>query len=182
MHNQGFTLIELVVAIAIIGFMATVIVPNLTGPSAATERKSFVAAINSLLFIGWQQALITHQIHAATFNLSKKQVYLETVQNIDNPNNPKTSPVKLPYQSTSITWPEQFDIQSFYIEGTDEKMRAAGQNVFFFYIMPDGIAQDVVINLFDTKDVLPDKSPRPIGLILNPFSVQLKEYDTFQKP
>ena len=47
--------------------------------------------------------------------------------------------------------------------------------------MPDGMAQDVIINLVDTKDFLPDESARPVGLVLNPFSVQLKEYDTFQK-
>jgi prepilin-type N-terminal cleavage/methylation domain-containing protein len=182
MHKQGFTLIEIVVAMAIIGFMATILVPNLFAPTAAKERKNFIASINGLLYVGWQQALITHKIHIATFNLHKKKVYLEIVQNIEDPSNPKAAPVSINYQATSIDWPEQFEIQNFYIEGTDEKARGAAQNVFFFYIMPDGMAQDVVINFSDTKDVLPDGSPRPVGLILNPFSVQLKEYDTFKKP
>ena len=44
------------------------------------------------------------------------------------------------------------------------------------------MTQDVIINFYDTKDVLPDESPRPVGLVLNPFSAQLKEYDTFKKP
>jgi prepilin-type N-terminal cleavage/methylation domain-containing protein len=182
MHNKGFTLIEILVAIAIIGFMATVIVPNLTGPSAATERKSFIAAANGLLFIGWQQALITHKIHTATFDFNKKKVFIEIVENIDNPSNPKLAPVKIDYQKTSIDLPEQFEVQNFYIEGYDEVKQSAGRTVFFFYIMPDGMAQDVVINLVDTKDVMPDKSPRRVGLVLNPFSVQLKEYDTFKNP
>ena len=181
MRNQGFTLIEIVVAIAIIAVMATVIAPNLFGPTAATERKSFVAKLNGLLFLGWQQALITHKIHMATFNINKKKVYLEVVENTDVPNKPKTAPVKIEYQATSIDWPEQFEIKNFYIEETDEVARAVGQNVFFFYIMPDGMAQDVIINFFDTKDMLPNGSARPVGLVLNPFSVQLKEYDTFQK-
>jgi prepilin-type N-terminal cleavage/methylation domain-containing protein len=182
MRKHGFTLIEIVVAMAIVGFVATILVPNLLAPTAAKERKNFVAAVNGLLYIGWQQALITHKIHIATFDLNKKKLYLEVVQSMDNPSNPKRVPVHINYQATSIDWPEQFEIQNFYIEGYDEKARSARQNVFFFYIMPDGMAQDVVINLYDTKDVLPDKSPRPVGLILNPFSVQLKEYDTFQKP
>lgn len=181
MRNQGFTLIEIVVAIAIIGLMATIVVPNLFGPTASKERKNFVAKVNGLLFLGWQQALITHKIHKATFNINQKKVFLEVVESMDSANKPKTSPVKIDYQATSIEWPEQFEIKNFFIEGFDEKTRGTGQNVFFFYIMPDGLSQDVIINLFDTKDILPNGSARPVGLVLNPFSVQLKEYDTFQK-
>jgi prepilin-type N-terminal cleavage/methylation domain-containing protein len=182
MRKQGFTLIEIVVAIAIIGFVATILVPNLFAPTAAKERKNFIAAVNGLLYLGWQQALITHTIHAATFNFHKKKIYVEVVQNADDPSKPKTAPVNINYQATSIDIPEQFEVQNFFIEGTDEKARSVGQNVFFFYIMPDGMTQDVIINFYDTKDVLPDESPRPVGLVLNPFSAQLKEYDTFKKP
>ena len=118
----------------------------------------------------------------ATFDLNKNKVYLEVVQSMESPNKPKSAPMHINYQTTSLEWPEQFQIQNFFIEGYDERARSARQNVFFFYIMPDGMAQDVIINLYDTKDVLPDESPRPVGLVLNPFSVQLKEYDTFKKP
>lgn len=181
MRNQGFTLIEIVVAIAIIGFMAAIVVPNFFGPTASTERKSFIAKVNGLLFLGWQQALITHKLHMATFDMNKKKVYLEVVESIDSADKPKVAPVKIDYQSTSIEWPEQFEIKNFIIEGTDELAKGGGKNVFFFYIMPDGLSQDVTINLFDTKDMLPNGSARPVGLVLNPFSVQLKEYDAFQK-
>ncbi len=181
MRNQGFTLIEIVVAIAIIGLMATIIVPNLFGPTAAAERKSFIAKVNGLLYQGWQQALITHKIHLAKFNMNQRKVSIEVVENLDTPNKPKTSPVHIEYQSKSIEWPEQFELKNFFIEGFDEVARSAGQKVFFFYIMPDGMAQDVIINFFDTKDSLPNGSARPVGLVLNPFNVQLKEYDTFQK-
>lgn len=182
MRKQGFTLIEIVVAIAIIGLVATILVPNLFAPTAAKERKNFITAINGLLYLGWQQALITRKIHMATFDLNKNKVYLEVVQSMESPSKPKSAPVHINYQTTSLEWPEQFQIQNFFIEGYDERARSARQNVFFFYIMPDGMAQDVIINFYDTKDVLPDESPRPVGLVLNPFSVQLKEYDTFKKP
>ena len=102
MRKQGFTLIEIVVAIAIIGFVATILVPNLFAPTAAKERKNFIAAVNGLLYLGWQQALITHKIHTATFNFHKKKIYLEVVQNTDDPSNPKTAPVNINYQATSI--------------------------------------------------------------------------------
>ena len=184
MRNQGFTLIEIVVAIAIIGFMAAIVVPNMFGPTASAERKSFIAKVNGLLFLGWQQALITHKIHMVTFDIAHKKVFLEVIESVGSDNKPKTTPVKINYQSTSIVWPEQFEMQNFYIEGFDEvktNMATKTAEKYFFYIMPDGLAQDVTINIFDTKDILPSGSARPVGLVLNPFSVQLKEYDAFQK-
>lgn len=184
MRNQGFTLIEILVAIAIIGLMATVVVPNLFGPTASRERKSYIAKVNGLLFLGWRQALITHKIHQITFDIKKKKVHVDVVEGMDSSDKPKTAPVKIDYLQTSIEWPEQFELKNFYIEGTDEVKQNLGNKTveeYWFYIMPDGIAQDVTINIIDTKDVLPDGSPRPVGLVLNPFSVQLKEYDTFQK-
>jgi len=47
--------------------------------------------------------------------------------------------------------------------------------------MPDGLSQDVIINFIDSQDPLPDGKMRQIGLVLNPFTVQFKEYDSFQK-
>lgn len=174
MRNQGFTLIEIVVVIAIIGFMAAVVSPNLFGPTASRERKNFIAKVNSLLFLGWQQALITHKPHAIDFDFYRKKV---TLQILDNPND-KPVPVKIDYQETSLEWPALYEAKNFYIEGSDE---LSGKTAVYFYIMPDGMAQDVILNFLDTKDTLPGGDPRPIGLVLNPFSVQFKEYDEFQK-
>jgi hypothetical protein len=51
----------------------------------------------------------------------------------------------------------------------------------WFYVIPGGMAQDVIINFIDTKDLY-NNAPRSVGLVLNPFSAQFKIYDTFQKP
>ena len=51
----------------------------------------------------------------------------------------------------------------------------------WFYIIPEGMTQDVVLNFIDTNDAY-DGHPRQVGLVLNPFTAQFKEYDEFQKP
>jgi hypothetical protein len=51
----------------------------------------------------------------------------------------------------------------------------------WFFVIPEGLTQAVTINLFDTKDLLQNKKPRPVGLVLNPFSAQFSVYDQFQK-
>lgn len=180
MRSQGFTLIEILVAIALIGFMAAVVAPNLFAPTARAERTDFIAKTNALLFTGWQQALITHKIHIVTFDFNKRKIYLKVADMPDHIDEKKAPLVKIDYLKTIMDIPQQFEVENFFIEGTDET-RGGTRDLFYFYIMPDGLAQDVTINLLDTNDTLPDGTPRPVGLVLNPFSAQLKEYDTFQK-
>ncbi len=175
MRSKGFTLIELMAVIVIIGLMAAVIIPNLSGPTARAERRAFIADLNGLLFLGWQQALMTGAIHLVDISFAKKTVVLERVDAFES-GKPKAHEIKADYRRTTIVWPEKYELKNFSIEGASQNA-----NAFFFYIMPDGLAQDVVINFFDTKDALADGSPRPVSLVLNPFSVRFKEYDTFQK-
>jgi prepilin-type N-terminal cleavage/methylation domain-containing protein len=180
MRSQGFTLIEIVVAIALVGLMAAVMFPNLFAPTARIERVDFITKTNALLLAGWQNALIAHKIHIVTFNFSTRKIYLKIADTPEHIDEQKAPIVKIDYISTMLDIPSQFELKNFIIEGTDET-RGGTRNLFYFYIMPDGLAQDVVINMLDTKDTLPDGTPRPVGLVLNPFSAQLKEYDTFQK-
>ena len=53
-------------------------------------------------------------------------------------------------------------------------------NVWFF-IIPDGLTQEVTINFVDYDDMLPNGDARQFGLVLNPFSAQFKLYDTFKQ-
>jgi prepilin-type N-terminal cleavage/methylation domain-containing protein len=174
-NSRAFTLIEIMVVIAIIAVMATIVTPLFRGTNASYERRSFTASLNSLLFLGYQQALITHKIHAINCDFLRKIISLRVVESEGK------DPVaaKINYQQTSLEWPDQFEPKNFYLEGNDV---LPGKSTVWFYIMPDGLAQDVIINFFDTRDTLPSGDPRPVCLVLNPFFISMKEYDAFQKP
>jgi hypothetical protein len=59
--------------------------------------------------------------------------------------------------------------------------RAKNVQELWFFLVPEGLAQQVTINMIDTVDTFDDK-PRHIGLVLNPFLMQFKVYDAFAKP
>ena len=75
--KQGFTLIEILVAITILVVMAAVIVPNLAPRRPKEERKAFIAKLNALTQLAWQNALLTNNLHRVLFDFKKKTVSVE---------------------------------------------------------------------------------------------------------
>lgn len=184
MNRTGFTLLEILIVLALIGLLGAVIVPNLRRVTPRYERDQFIARLNALVQLGWQQAVIQHTIHQVIFNIGEKRVALsQDTGKRDATGDPVFETVKGLYLSTSFELPAQFNIKQFFIEGFDEMSRFVGRKTaeLWFYIVPEGMTQDVIINLVDTKDTRNGK-PRPVGLVLNPFTAQFKVYDTFQKP
>jgi prepilin-type N-terminal cleavage/methylation domain-containing protein len=184
MPKQGFTLIEILIAVALMTIMAMVVVPNLSKKSAGQERIAFIARLNSLTRLAWQNALVQNKLHRVVFDFKKKTAVLEQETNQkDSKGQPKFEPVKVTYVDTVLSWPEFLQIKNFYIEGFDELSRFAGRDTgqTWFFVVPDGLTQKVTINVADSKDRDAGGRPKKIGLVLNPFNAQFTAYDTFKK-
>lgn len=183
-YKKGFTLIEILVAIAIIAVMATVVIPNLMPRRPEKERKDILAKLDALTRLAWYNALTKQKTHKVLFDFDKKRVSLEVeTDKKDSDGNPLFEPVKTGgYIKSSFVWPKHLDVKNFYVEGFDEigKRSDRGAGQVWFFVIPDGLAQQVTINFLDMLD-RPQGKPRSIGLVLNPFLAQFKEYDTFQK-
>lgn len=186
-NKPAFTLLELLVVMAILGVMATFLIPNLQ--KASHERKVFFAQLNGLAQYGKQQAIVTNKVHQILFDFALGTIQLlqeggASAQK-DAAGNPKYELVKAVALDTTIAIPSSIEIKNFYIDGTgfDEMAKFVGRKTgqVWFYIVPEGLAQETIINVLDTKDLMYDGKPRQFGLVLNPFSVQFKEYDAFQK-
>jgi prepilin-type N-terminal cleavage/methylation domain-containing protein len=182
--KDGFSLLELLIVIAIIGVMGSILAPNFQRSTPRYEREEFIARFNTLVQYGWQQSLITHKIHRVNVDVGKKLITLTSdAGEKDKAGEIVFKPIANAVEDTECTIPDQILIKQFFIEGFDMMAKCARSKTasMWFYIIPEGMVQSVVINFNDTKDVR-DNHSLPVGLVLNPFSAQFKTYDTFQKP
>lgn len=182
--KSGFTLLEILIAITLIGVMAVVVVPNLLRFSPKHEREKFLTALDGITQFAWQTALSTNSLHRVEFDFGKKRISISgATQKKDAKGQPLFEPAKQTYLGTAFTIPSNIDIKQFIIEGYDELSRFSGRKTqeSWFYIMPDGMTQAVTINFTDSKDTLANGKPRSFGLVLNPFTAQFRRYDAFQK-
>lgn len=180
----GFSLLEMLVVIMIIGILGTMIVPNFQRSTPRYEREAFIARLNTLVQYAWQQALMTHKIYRVIVDVGKKTITLAVqAPEKDRSGEDVFKPIVNSVEDTQIVIPDQIVIKQFFVEGFD-MMTKHGRNAtasIWFYIIPEGMVQNVVINCNDTKDLQNDHA-LAVGLVLNPFSAQFKVYDTFQKP
>jgi len=183
-NRTAFTLIELMVAIAVIAIMATIIVPNIFRLQPRYERKQFIADLNSLVRYGQQHAITSGKVQQIFVNITKKMMELRSPSGKkDAQGQDEYTLVQRMYVPTHINIPASAQIKNFIIEGFDEVGKYTNSKTaeLWFFIVPEGLTQEVIINFLDTNDKMYNGKPRPIGLVLNPFTAQFKEYDTFQK-
>ena len=185
-NKPGFSLIEIMIAIALVGILLAVAVPNLLGRRAVQERKAFPAQLNAIMSEVWLRGLETGKIHKVTFDLEHRHLQISVqTDKLDGEKKPVFEPIKLHFSSNTYTWPETFDIQQLYVQKIDE-IAAGGlsrktENIWF-YVMPDGMTQEVIINGVYQPDNQSEKDAKQFSIVLNPFTAQCVMYDTFQKP
>lgn len=178
-NKTGFTLLEILIVLAIIGLFGTLIIPNLRSRLPRYEREEFIARLNAATQFAQEYAISNHALMQVFFDLKNRQVMVKAQEKITK----KEPEFKIINGMRSkFTWPAQLEIRQLLIEGKDAlksfAMRGAGE--VWFFITPQGYTQEVIINMIDKKDTI-NRRPRRVGLVLNPFSAQFKVYDSFQK-
>jgi prepilin-type N-terminal cleavage/methylation domain-containing protein len=172
--NTGFSFIEIIVAIAIVGVMAAIVIPRLR-VRGTSEIDALVNKIAELTQQGYERALVTGKVHRVFFTITTGQpskAALQVAEDTKPGDELKFVPVPAEYNPTSFEWDERLRIVNFYIRGTDE---GSGLKTAWFYILPDGLSQEIVMNIGD------EQTPDERGLVLNPFHVKFSVYDSFQK-
>ena len=179
--KPAFTLIEVMVVVVIMGMLAAIIMPTFRAKPPRYEREKFVARLNAQVQAAWQHAIVTQTLHKVIFDIKKRQVHVEYALPRIGKKDLQFEPLREWYGVEPYIWDERFVIKQFRIEGFDEMARSERETIdVFFYVVPDGLTQEVTINFVDTKDLI-GRKPRQFGLVLNPFAARFSVYDGFQK-
>lgn len=184
-NKQGIALLDLILAIAILALISLIALPNIGRLMPGYQRRQFLSSLDTLVQVGWQQALVTHAIHKVLFNLSNRTITLEqATEKVNAKGESEYVIAKGSGISTYCTIPLSLEVKQFFIEGYDEIARYAGNKSaarIWFFIMPDGFCQQVVINMLDTSTKDTAQGIKQIGLVLNPLNGRFYAHDEFQK-
>jgi type II secretory pathway pseudopilin PulG len=184
--RRGFSFVQIVVSLAIIAVVSMVVAPNLLRRVPLYERQEFVATLNTVARQAWIQALESGKAHKVVFNIAQRTIRMERkTPKVDHDGIPVFENVVIDHLPAKYEWPEQFEIKQFFIEGVDELEKHAGDKTMedvWFFVIAEGMAQEVIINLIDTKDTHHALEGQEICLALNPFRVQFEMYEEFQNP
>jgi len=183
--KQGFTLFEIIMVLAIIGTLGVAMTSGLRRSDPVQDRKNFVAELNNLMSAAWFNGVTRGAIQRITFNFENNTIFIEQQKASDiRPGKEEVyERVKRAYSSTTLSWPKHFRLKNFFIEGFDEVTKygeGSEMKKVYFFIMPDGLTQDVTLNIVDMNHKVSARQGTPFSLALNPFSAQFKEHKHFQ--
>lgn len=177
-NKSGFTFIELIIVIAILGIIAVIVTPVFRTPGY--QREQFVTQVNALMQVAWQNAIVNNKNQKVIFDIEKNTISIEQATDKKTAKDEIVyEPIKSQHFVSTYEWPEEFEIRNFYL-GKEDQMQIGvtevGKKRVWLFVIPNGMAQPIVINIVNNKD------DSQFGLVLNPFSVQFTQYDSFQRP
>lgn len=162
--------------------MTTILIPNLPRLSPGYQRRAFITELNNLLMFAWRNALTSQRVHKLLFDFKKRTVRVQ-VEMEEKGTEKKFYDLQTQYIKTYYQWPENIAIKQLFV-AKEEQLQRPGikTETTWFFVVPEGMSQEVIINAVDTNDLDAQGKEKQIGLVINPFTVQLSVYDIFQKP
>lgn len=179
----GFSFIELIVVIALIGLLGAFVVPNLFRTKQGAQRKEFLASFEALLKDAVLRSIVESCVHQIFIDIDHEliQTRIYDKNSIETNQHKKFVRLQDPGYVTEIKFPKRFVFKDFFINGIQELAPGAVTLDIMFYVMPDGTSQAIIANLIDQDDdgVTPDVN---FSFVINPFYARMSVHDAFQTP
>lgn len=184
--QPGLSLVEVMLVVALLAVVGLRVVPNFLKRAPLAQRKAFIGMLNTVGRQAWVRSLESGEPQKVIFNLAQRTIAMEKrTKKLDEKGNLIFEKTFIDGVPKGYQWPEQFEIKQFFIEGIDEIAQHSSSSTMenvWFYVVPEGLAQEVVINFIDVKDTHYAFDGQEISLVLNPFRVQFDVYEEFQNP
>jgi len=180
MNKNAFTLIEIMVVMVVIGFMATIIGPRLFRKKDDVKIERVLGELNNMLTIARQEAIFTEKTYRLLFKSEKENSDSVTIQVMENDsdNKDKFIPTKVvsEYLNTEYLLPNNIKIESVYLGKQDlleDKKRQA-----FCYISKEGLSQNILIHIVKINE----DSKVKYSFKMEPFVGEFELSEGFLKP
>lgn len=143
-------MLEMMVAVFLIGVLAAVILPRAIGRAPEASWQSVLADLNNILSFARQEAIMQRKNYRVTFIPKGKgrDVVLveEEKATPDDARKKVFEQVSSGYFDTKYLLPDGIKIRSFYL-GNQFVAEEENRGKYFCYILPDGLVQDVTLHL-----------------------------------
>ncbi|MGZ6250584.1 MAG: prepilin-type N-terminal cleavage/methylation domain-containing protein [Candidatus Chromulinivorax sp.] len=181
--QQGFSLIELAIVLALLGLLGAFMVPNLFKTQLGAERKEFLASFQALIKDAVLRSIVENKVHQIYLDIAHETIQLRMYdeKSIEHNKHKQFKLVQDQYYKTQIPFLKHFSIKNFFINGVEEIRPGTKMEDVFFYIMPDGTSQAITINIMDEyEDGI--SADVPMSIVISPFYARMQTYETFQQP
>jgi len=152
-NKMGISFIEILITLLVVGIITAFVVPTFLTKGEKTPKKIFCANFAVLIQESLQQAIMTNKVHQIFFDLDEHMVIVK----IHDPAHAATSehdkfiPVAKNSYPLPMTIPQDLEFKNFFINGKDEFTSGNTMHTAWFYIMPDGTSQSIILNIEDTQ-------------------------------
>lgn len=152
--SSGFSLIEIMVVVALVGVLISMIIPRLTRRSPSSEWKTILSEFNNLTLLARQESIAEQTIFRLKFSRNNfPAVDTITVERLS-----KTSPdgkqefvqASSPYLATKYELSEAIRFRAIF-QGKQNLLQE--NNEAFCYVIPDGLVQDIYVQLIRTENL-----------------------------
>ena len=178
--SKAFTIIEMLVAIALIGVIAAVILPMLFRRAPGADWKTIGRELNNLVAFTRQEAIANQKTYRLVFKRRPNEAdsvrIEEEVPNPEKPGRLMYKPVSSYYFSTTYKLADTIKIKAVYL-GRQE-MFEERRGVAYCYIIHDGLVQDVLVHLVRKIE----NNETIASYKMNPFLGRFEFYDGVLKP
>ena len=189
-QQQGFSLFEMLIVLALLALLGAFVVPNLFRTKQGAQRKEFLTSFEILLKDAVLRSIMKNLVHQIYIDLVKGVVQIRVYdpQSIETNYHKKFIPLNDAQYVTMVPSAQQknldlrhFKIKNFFINGIEELQAGTATLDIMFYIMPDGTSQAIIANMVeeDEQGIQPDVQ---FSYEINPFNARMSVYDTFQTP
>jgi prepilin-type N-terminal cleavage/methylation domain-containing protein len=141
----AFTLIEILIGLAIIGLGASLVMPRLTRRPHETEWTTIQHELNTMLFFARQEAIVTQKIHRITCNEKTRTLVVEMPTGEEKNGVALYEQVYSTYFTTKYELPAQ--VRFGAVKLGKKNLFEESKGIGCCYVVPNGLIQEVSIEL-----------------------------------